>query len=241
MSQYTTGEMAKLCGVSVRTVQYYDDRGILIPEALSEGGRRLYSEEDLKKLKVICFLRELDFSINSIDSLLKEENPEKVIATLIREQKTALEEELNDCREKLRRLEEMERELRGVERLSVGSIGDIAHMMKNKKQLHRLRALMLTVGIFMDLIQVGTAVLWIKTGIWWPFAVGMLPVIGLGIWISWIYFRAVSYICPECHTVFKPTLRAALWASHTPRTRRLTCPACGKKSFCIETYQEPGR
>ena len=37
MSKYTTGEMAKLCGVTVRTVQYYDTRGILIPSALSEG------------------------------------------------------------------------------------------------------------------------------------------------------------------------------------------------------------
>lgn len=55
MSQYTTGEIAKLCGVTVRTVQYYDARGILIPSALSEGGRRLYSEDDLKRLKVICF------------------------------------------------------------------------------------------------------------------------------------------------------------------------------------------
>ena len=58
MSKYTTGEMAKLCGVTVRTVQYYDARGILIPSELSEGGRRLYSEDDLKRLKVICFLRE---------------------------------------------------------------------------------------------------------------------------------------------------------------------------------------
>lgn len=57
MSKYTTGEIAKLCGVSVRTVQYYDERGILIPSELSEGGRRLYSEDDYKKLKIICFLR----------------------------------------------------------------------------------------------------------------------------------------------------------------------------------------
>ena len=41
MSKYTTGEIAKLCGVSVRTVQYYDSRNILVPSALSEGGRRL--------------------------------------------------------------------------------------------------------------------------------------------------------------------------------------------------------
>ena len=57
MSKYTTGEIAKLCGVSVRTVQYYDSRGILIPGDFSEGGRRLYSESDLKKLKIICFLQ----------------------------------------------------------------------------------------------------------------------------------------------------------------------------------------
>lgn len=54
MPKYTTGEIAKLCGVSVRTVQYYDTRGILIPSELSEGGRRLYSEDDYKKMKIIC-------------------------------------------------------------------------------------------------------------------------------------------------------------------------------------------
>ena len=58
MSKYTTGELAKLCGVTVRTVQYYDTRGILIPSELSDGGRRLYSEDDVKRMKIICFLRE---------------------------------------------------------------------------------------------------------------------------------------------------------------------------------------
>ena len=40
MSKYTTGELARLCGVTVRTVQYYDTRGILIPSALTEGSIR---------------------------------------------------------------------------------------------------------------------------------------------------------------------------------------------------------
>lgn len=66
MSKYTTGEIAKLCGVSVRTVQYYDTRNILTPSELTEGGRRLYSEEDLKRMKIICFLRDAGISINSI-------------------------------------------------------------------------------------------------------------------------------------------------------------------------------
>ena len=75
MSQYTTGEIAKLCGVSVRTVQYYDSRNILTPTALSEGGRRLYSEQDLQKLRVICFLRDLNLPINSIGEFLQSEDP----------------------------------------------------------------------------------------------------------------------------------------------------------------------
>ncbi|MET3634891.1 DNA-binding transcriptional MerR regulator [Streptococcus porcorum] len=43
---YSTGELAKLAGVSVRTVQYYDQRGILVPSELTEAGRRIYSDRD---------------------------------------------------------------------------------------------------------------------------------------------------------------------------------------------------
>ena len=79
---YTTGEIAKLCGVTVRTVQYYDSRNILAPSQLSEGGRRLYSESDLEKMRIICFLRDAGISISSIEKLLCEEHPEKVISLL---------------------------------------------------------------------------------------------------------------------------------------------------------------
>ena len=93
MSKYTTGELAKLCQVTVRTVQYYDTRGILVPSELSEGGRRLYSEDDVKRLKVICFLRELGLSIDSIRQLLSEEDPGSVISLLLDQQEGQLKEE----------------------------------------------------------------------------------------------------------------------------------------------------
>lgn len=92
MSKYTTGEIAKLCGVSVRTVQYYDTRDILTPSELSEGGRRLYSEEDLKKMKIICFLREVGIPINSIGQLLSEKEPGSVISILLDQQEEVLRE-----------------------------------------------------------------------------------------------------------------------------------------------------
>ena len=92
MSKYTTGEIAKLCEVTVRTVQYYDTRGILVPSELTEGGRRLYNDEDLRKMKIICFLRELDLPINSIADLLKEEDPGSVISLLLEQQRKMLKE-----------------------------------------------------------------------------------------------------------------------------------------------------
>ena len=73
MSQFSTGELAKAAEVSVRTVQYYDQRGILTPSEVTEGGRRIYHESDLERLQVICFLRDLDFN-QSNQKLLQEEN-----------------------------------------------------------------------------------------------------------------------------------------------------------------------
>ena len=139
MSKYTTGEIAKLCGVTVRTVQYYDTRGVLIPSELTEGGRRLYSEEDLQKMKIICFLRGLDFSIDNISTLFKEENPEKVISLLIEQQEQALSQEISERQEKLSTISEMKAQLKNFSSFSVESIGDIVRVMENKKKLRKIR------------------------------------------------------------------------------------------------------
>lgn len=239
MSKYSTGEVAKLCGVTVRTVQYYDSRNILVPSALSEGGRRLYSEEDLKRMKVICFLRSLDLPINAIAELLAEEHPENVIDLLLQQQENELREEVRQRQEKLDKLIALQKELKTVRNFSVESIGDIARIMENKKKLRHVRWTMLGVGLISEVFEIGTILLWVLKGIWWPFVfVGLPVVIALCTWISLYYFRNVAYICPECHQVFQPKFKEAFWANHTPTTRKLTCPECGHKGFCVETYAE---
>lgn len=238
MSKYTTGELAKLCGVSVRTVQYYDARKILVPAELSEGGRRLYSEEDLKRMKIICFLREIGLSINSIGEILSEEHPKDVISLLLDQQEQLLRKELSEHQSKLRMLEEIKLGLKGTESFTVESIGDIAYKMESKKKLRSLRWLLITVGIIMDIIEIGTAIFWWQTGIWWPFAAGMCLVVALGVWVSVTYLKRVAYICPKCHNVFRPKLRMAFSLYHTPNTRKLTCPRCGHKGYCVEVLGE---
>ena len=236
MSMYTTGEIARLCGVSVRTVQYYDTRGILCPSQLTDGGRRLYSDADLQRLKVICFLRSIDLPINTIGELLSEDDPGSVIALLLSQQEQALKEEISQRQEKLKLLEDLQREIRSAKDFSVESLGDIAMQMENKKKLRRMRITMLAVAIPLEIIEIGTLVLGIKTGLWWPFVTGIILEIAGAIWISRYYFRSVAYICPQCHHVFKPGFKEMFWARHTPTTRRLTCPECGHKGFCVETW-----
>ena len=238
---YTTGEIAKLCGVSVRTVQYYDDRGILTPSALSEGGRRLYSEEDVRRMRIICFLREVGLPINSISALLHEENPGSIISILLEEQEKTLREELSERQTKLELLEGIKRELREIERFSVESIGDIAHMMKQKQELKKMRWTMVLTGLPVTALQLTAIILGITHGLWWTLAIWAAVAIPWGIWCSAYYFRRTAYICPQCHEVFRPKLKETFWAYHTPRMRRLTCPACGRKGLCVEVYSEPTR
>jgi DNA-binding transcriptional MerR regulator len=206
MSKYTTGEIAKLCGVSVRTVQYYDSRNILVPSELSEGGRRLYSEQDLKRMKIICFLRDAGISINNIGELLSEDDPGSVISVLLEQQEQALREEVSERQEKLAILDGIKKELRGIDNFSVESIGDIAYAMENKKNMQKLHAILLITGIPLGIMQWTSIILWITIGIWWPFAAYLFVAIPYAVWVSNFYFKRVVYICPQCHEVFKPNL-----------------------------------
>lgn len=238
MSKYTTGELAKLCGVSVRTVQYYDERNILIPSELSEGGRRLYTEEDLKRMKIICFLREVGLPINGIAKLFAEEKPESIISILLEQQEQVLRGELSERQAKLEMIEGIKRELKEVERFSVESIGDIAHIMKQKNKLRQMRMWITVSGVPVSVFQWISVILWITNGLWWLFAVWVGVAIPWAIGASIYYFKHVAYICPECHEVFKPKFKEAFWAYHTPRMRRLTCPKCKKKGLCVEVYSD---
>ncbi|MBR4953182.1 MAG: MerR family transcriptional regulator [Oscillospiraceae bacterium] len=236
MSEYTTGEIAKLCGVSVRTVQYYDTRGILVPSSLSEGGRRLYSEDDLKRMKIICFLREAGISINSIGELFADENPQNIMTVLLEQQERMLRDELAEAQKKLSIIEHIGREVKTLESFSVESIGDIAQGMTQKDKLNKMRWFMVLTGIPVTALQWTSIVLWITNGLWWLFVIWACVAIPWGIGVSHYYFKRVAYICPECHEVFKPRLKEVFWAYHTPKMRRLTCPECGRKGLCVEVY-----
>ena len=232
---YSTGEIAKLCGVTVRTVQYYDTRGLLEPSELTEGGRRMYTEEDAEKLRLLTYLRSLGLSIDNIGSILREENAAKVLETLLVEQESLLSADIDQKKEQLKNVRGFLSGLRSSGGNELDDIRDVAKTMnakKNMKKLYTLFAVYAAAGI---LLEGGLAILWAATGVWWPFALGCLVVAAFAVPVSIIYFRSVDYICPECHSQFHPSAKEMFFAAHTPKTRRLVCPCCGKKSYCIET------
>ena len=70
MKAMTVKQVSKLTGVSVRTLQYYDDIGLLSPSERTEAGYRLYEEAQLATLQEILLFRELEFPLKDIKAIL---------------------------------------------------------------------------------------------------------------------------------------------------------------------------
>lgn len=63
-------EITDLVGISVRTLHYYDEIGLLTPDETTDSGYRVYSQANLETLQQILFYRELDFSLKEIKEIL---------------------------------------------------------------------------------------------------------------------------------------------------------------------------
>ncbi|WP_104118547.1 MerR family transcriptional regulator [Arthrobacter sp. B1805] len=64
------GELAERTGLSLRTIRHYDEVGILPASSRSEGGFRLYTEDDVERLLLIRRMKPLGFSLEEMQALL---------------------------------------------------------------------------------------------------------------------------------------------------------------------------
>ena len=237
MQRYTTGEVAKICGTTVRTVQYYDKCKIVSPTEISDGGRRLYSENDLYRLKVACFFKSLEIPLKTVKDIMSSDVSQDLVRTILTEQKFNLEREMELKRKSIEEIDAM---------LKNDKQGDLNVIMRDLKEspldrqkLKNFRKTVIFTAIPVAILQVGTIVLWIVTGIWLPFVAAYLPIgVVYGVLFTKHYFKAINYVCTNCGKVFKPKLKSVFWAAHTPTTRKLVCPHCGVKSYCVETMRE---
>ena len=76
----TISQVAELTGISTRTLQYYDEIGLLKPSELTRSGYRLYDDEALQKLQQILFFRELGFKLKEIKEILEKPDFDRIKA-----------------------------------------------------------------------------------------------------------------------------------------------------------------
>ena len=72
--EYTINKLAKLAGVSTRTLRYYDEIGLLFPVRKSSNGYRIYGQEEVNQLQQILFYRELGVQLDEIKKIMCSKN-----------------------------------------------------------------------------------------------------------------------------------------------------------------------
>ncbi len=118
--EYTVQKLAKLAGVTGRTLRYYDEIGILKPARISASGYRIYGQEEVDKLQQILFYRELEIDLESIQKIINAPSFDEV---------EALKEHRDKLLTKQKRLEGL---IESVDRTLAAKEGSITMSDKEK-------------------------------------------------------------------------------------------------------------
>ena len=103
---YTTGEFARMAHVTIRTIRYYDKKGLLKPSFINESGYRMYSDEDFLKLQKILSLKYLGFSLNEIGNMTIHDTSADILKSL--------KMQIGLVHKKMENLEQMEKALQNT-------------------------------------------------------------------------------------------------------------------------------
>lgn len=134
----TVGEVAKKMDVTVRTLQHYDREGLLSPSAMSEGGRRLYTDKDIVKLHQILSLKHLGFSLDDIKNRLIPLDTPAEIAAVLTEQAAVVRQKIESLSESLRELEVLREEVLQMQSVNFKKYADIIVNLQIKNDLYWL-------------------------------------------------------------------------------------------------------
>ena len=114
---YTVKRLAALAGVSVRTLHYYDEIGLLKPGSHSASGYRHYGEEALVRLQQIMFFREMGFSLDEIKNIVS--RPDFDVLEALHSHRTLLTKKAERIDELLTTVDKTIKELKGELKMGI--------------------------------------------------------------------------------------------------------------------------
>lgn len=110
--QYTVKDLAKLSGVSIRTLHYYDEIGLLKPICYGQNGYRYYGKNELLKLQQILFFRELGLELKKIMKILDRSDFDKI--TALQSHKKVLKQTIDRTHDLITTIDKTIKHLKGI-------------------------------------------------------------------------------------------------------------------------------
>ena len=114
---YTTGDLARLTGNTLRTVRYYEELGLLTPVPREDGAHRHFTEQDVERLRAITDLRAIGLSLEEVARVVRlpEHAPDR--PQRVREARAMLDDQLELVRQRMATLKRVEEHLAGARRV----------------------------------------------------------------------------------------------------------------------------
>lgn len=241
--EYTIGQIAKRLNTTPRALRFYEQKKLIVPCKIDRNGYRIYSKKEVEDLQVVLYLRSLGFSIQKIKQLLTEENSSESLELLISQEIADDQEVITKLKEKQRKLVTLKK-LIHQRKLDKDKISDITTIMKSNTELAQVRKKIIYYGLgILTLEIIGmlliAGILLHHQVVLGEILAGLLVIILLifSTIFAKKYYECVAYVCPNCGTKFVPSFKQFFFAAHTPRFRKLRCPHCHKKSYCLEVIR----
>lgn len=132
---YTTGEFAKMAGVTIRTIRYYDTKGILKPSHHNDAGHRLYTNKDFTKLKKILALKYLGLSLEEVMNTEHNNFEKDDMVNSLKLQKNIIKNKINHMKTVLNAIETAEVSIENDANLDWNKTVDIIKILESEKEL----------------------------------------------------------------------------------------------------------
>src|SRR6185312_6091455 len=105
-TSYSIGEFSQITSLSVKTLRFYHEKGILVPSSIDDAtGYRFYDATKIEKARIIMRLRSMDFSLEDIGSVLGQCADEADILNYLEHQKNVLQQRVREDRDIIRSLD----------------------------------------------------------------------------------------------------------------------------------------
>jgi DNA-binding transcriptional MerR regulator/effector-binding domain-containing protein len=103
---FSIGEFSKITGLTVKTLRFYHEQGLLAPSCVDdETGYRYYDASKIEPARIIAWLRGLDFPLSEIAEVLRHADDDAALLAALQRQRTAIAEKLARQRKVLRELD----------------------------------------------------------------------------------------------------------------------------------------